>query len=251
MSTTRWEKERSAWLKARAGHRLGVRRRAEQLAAAARRRDRFDSGIGDSAFGEVTTRNVFYRSVHREEGAANTMGWLTWTLIWMLCTYLLVGPAMLIGMTAYGIWWQRIPQWGRMRSAPYYKAAAGLAVIGVALLATHSLLVSQGAPRMFVGSWQVWPLDGGVAFLSTYCWMQLVLGLARAGWRVRAWGWPAIARAGQTATSAVQTIELETLDPGKPSAALEAPSSAIAPIEISVDNDGIEDWMVDEENEPG
>ncbi|MBM6588919.1 hypothetical protein [Brevibacterium sp. RIT 803] len=250
MSTPRWEGERSAWLKARAGHRLGVRRRAEQLALVARRQERLEAGVGDSAFGEVTTRNVFYRSVHREEGAANLAGWMIWTLIWMSATYVLVGPALLIGLGAYGIWWRKVEEWGRMRSVPYFKAAGAVAAIGVAILTAHSLLATEGVTRILIGSWQTWPLEGGAAFLTGYLWLQLVLGLVRAGWRVRAWGWPAVARVERAGATAVQAVELEGFDHAELEEAPHSDAPAIAPIEISVDDEELEDWMVEEQDEP-
>lgn len=250
MSTMRWEGERSAWLKARAGHRLSVRRRAEQLAVVARRQERLEAGIGDSAFGEVTTRNVFYRSVHREEGAANLAGWLIWTLVWFSTTYVLVGPALLIGLGAYGIWWRKVAAWGRMRSMPYFKAAGAVAAVGVALLTAHSLLASAGVAHVLVGSWQAWPPEGGAAFLAVYLWLQLALGLVRAGWRVRAWGWPAVKRVEQAATTAVQAVELEEFEPVESEKAPHSDAPAIAPIEIGVDDEELEDWMVEEQDEP-
>ena len=250
MSTPRWEGERSAWLKARAGHRLGVRRRAEQLALVARRQERLEAGVGDSAFGEVTTRNIFYRSGHREEGAANLAGWLIWTLTWISTTFVLVGPALLIGLGAYGIWWRKIEAWGRMRSKPYFKAALGVAAVGVTLLTTHSLLVSAGVTLIQIGSWRAWPLEGGATFLAGYLWLQLVLGLVRAGWRVRAWGWPAVKRKEQAAKTAVQAVELEEFETVQPEKASHSDAPAIAPIEVGVDDEELEDWMVEEQDEP-
>lgn len=250
MSTTRWENERSAWLKARAGHRLSVRRRAERLALVARRQDRLEAGVGDSAFGEVTTRNVFYRSVHREEGAANLAGWLLWTLIWMSATYVLVGPALLIGMGAYSIWWGKVEEWGRMRSMPYFKAAGAVAGVGVALLTAHALLVTEGVTHILIGSWQAWPLESGAAFLTIYLWLQLVLGLVRAGWRVRAWGWAAVERLERAATTAVLAVELEGIPHAEPEEAVQNDIPTIAPIEIGVDDEELEDWMVQEQDAP-
>lgn len=250
MSATRWEKDRSAWLKARAGHRLGARRRAEQLAVTARQHERLEAGVGDSAFGEVTTRNVFYRSVHREEGAANLAGWFVWTLIWMSATYVLVGPALLIGLGAYGLWWRKVEGWGRMRSMPYFKAAGAVAAVGVAILTAHSLLATEGVTQILAGPWQAWPLEGDAAFLTAYLWLQLMLGLVRAGWRVRAWGWPAVARVERAAATAVQVVELEGFEHAEQEEAPHNDAPAIAPIEIGVDDEGLEDWMVEEHDEP-
>lgn len=250
MSASRWEKDRSAWLKARAGHRLGARRRAEQLAVTARQHERLEAGVGDSAFGEVTTRNVFYRSVHREEGAANLAGWFIWTLIWMSATYVLVGPALLIGLGAYGLWWRKVEGWGRMRSMPYFKAAGAVAAVGVAILTAHSLLATEGVTQIHIGPWQAWPLDGGPTFLAGYLWLQLVLGLVRAGSRVRAWGWPAVKRKEQVAKTAVQAVELEELESVESEKAPHSDTPTIAPIEIGADDEELEDWMVEEQDEP-
>ena len=77
----RFEQERGSWVLARAGHRLGARRRGEKLMVIARRSDRYEVGAGDALFQEVTTRNFIWRSIFREEGAANTAGWALFTMI--------------------------------------------------------------------------------------------------------------------------------------------------------------------------
>ena len=62
----------------------------EDLMASARRHERYESGAGDMAVAEVTTRNVFHRSVAREDGVLNQLGWLIWTATWMFWVAVLV-----------------------------------------------------------------------------------------------------------------------------------------------------------------
>ena len=72
---------------------------------AARRRERAESGAGDMAVAEVTTRNVLHRNVMREDGLLNQLGWLIWTAGWMFWGAVLVGPALLLGKALYGLGW--------------------------------------------------------------------------------------------------------------------------------------------------
>lgn len=198
----RWEKERGSWVLARAGHRAAARRRGEKLMVSARRSDRYDVGAGDASFSEVTTRNVLYRSVMREEGAANTAGWFCFTAIWVLWLVLLVGPGLVISRIAYGLWWVMVPKWGRMFPLPYVGLAA--AAGGVGWLALDHLA-----------------LEGFVAVLAHCTAIQLVLGLAWAGWLVRVNGWSAVARRQKQSGAKVDRIIVPVHQP-----------PAVEPIEI-------------------
>lgn len=190
----RWEKERASWVLARAGHSPAARRRGEKLMVSARRRDRYGVGAGDAAFAEVTTRNAFHRSVFREEGAANTMGWLTFTLMGAAVLAVLAGPAMLVSRVAYGIWWAMVPRWGRMHATPYL-------CLALLLCAASWLVHERTGPSGFAG------------FLYVYGAAQSVLGLLWAGWLVRANGWPAVSRKVKQSSTRVAPIRIEAADP--------------------------------------
>lgn len=213
--TERWEKERASWILARAGHRARARRRGEKLMVAARRHDRYEVGAGDASFGEVTTRNAFYRSVMREEGAANTAGWFCLTVLSVIVLAVLVGPALLVSRIAYGTWWAMVPKWGPMFSPPYLGLAALLG--GIAWLALGRLSLED--------------LEG---FLVQYGAVQVVLGVAWATWLVRANGWAAVARRQKQSGSKVErvSIEIPVVEPVDP-VVIDAPQSAPAEPEAS------------------
>lgn len=232
----RWEQERGAWVLARAGRRAGARRRGEKLMVAARRHDRYEVGAGDASFAEVTTRNLFHRSVMREEGAANVAGWFCFTVLCALAVVALAGPALLVSRVAYGIWWAMAPRWGRMSSWPY----AGLSVLlaGVAWLALGRLA-----------------LAGIEAFLAWYGAVQVVLGVAWAGWLVRARGWAAVARRQKQSGSAVERISIEIpvdepVDPvveAVPSEPVES-TADVEPVEIAAGIEPIEIEDIEDES---
>lgn len=221
MADPRWEKERAAWVLARAGRNRAARRRGEKLASVARRQDRYAAGVGDTAFGEVATRNVFHRSVFREEGAANTAGWLLWTLSWMGWGALLLGPAYLLSLVLYGLWWlRRTP----MRPSWPLLAAGVVAALGVG------------------GLWVFGPADLWGRVLWAYIIVQLVLGLMRLAWMTRAYGWPAVARTVRARTGDVSTLVLPDIDDIEMTDELTpaAPEPAVAtPVEQNTDTDAV------------
>lgn len=170
----RWEKERAAWVLTRAGRDKGARRRGEKLALRARQIDRREAGVGDAMAVEVVTRDVFTRNVFREEGAGNTLAWFVLTSTVLSWTCVLVGPALLLGLALYGLWWALVPRLGPLRSWPL--ALTGV-VVSVAMAAT----------------WPWWSPEGTLNRVVTAWWnAQLPLGLLRAAWRVRAYGWAAV-----------------------------------------------------------
>ena len=223
----RWEKERASWVLARAGHRAGARRRGEKLMVTARRGDRYEAGAGDATFAEVTTRPLLYRSIFREEGAANTMGWAALTLTWTVATVFLVGPALLISRIAYGLWWSMVPRWGRMSAGPYLGIAA---VLGC----TAWLAFLR------------FDLDGSKGLMAYYIAFQLVGGIAWAAWLVRANGWAAVARKKKQTGSRIAPIQIEVDASEVPAETQERPRPRVdAPVEVE-----IAPIVIDDEDEP-
>lgn len=225
MSEHRWERERAAWVLARAGHRPGARRRGEKLAVVARRNDRYEAGAGDAGFAEVTTRPLLYRAIFREEGAANTAGWALLTLIGGMVVAVLAGPALIISRAAYGTWWVMVRKWGRMTPAPYLLMSAVLGVVAWLVLSTTGL-------------------EGGALLAARYAGFQVVGGVAWAAWLVRANGWTAVARKQKRSKQRIAPIVVETEAPAVP-VAVDDPEHeesddepvGIAPIVIEVETE--------------
>jgi len=158
--------------------------------AAARRQDRFNVGAGDSAFNEVSTRNIFHRSVVREEGTANTLGWFFWTCIWMSCVAFIFGPAIALAWAIYGAWYWLVPRIGRMKAGPLLGAAFVVAVVGIFLL------------------WFRTPTDGLAMWWSSYVLIQLVVGLGWAAWMTYAYGWQAVKTRQKASAAKLQPIRV-------------------------------------------
>jgi hypothetical protein len=154
--------------------------------ASARKHERYESGAGDMAVAEVTTRNVFHRSVAREDGLLNRMGWLVWTLTWMFWVAVLVGPALVLGKALYGLGVLASRRLGPLRPWPYLVLAAVVAAISV-------------------GAWFAWPPQGWDAVLRAYACAQAVLAPLRGAWLVRAWGWLGV-KAAPTTRAAVAPV---------------------------------------------
>lgn len=206
----RHERERAAWVLARAGHRPAARRRGERLMASARRHERYESGAGDMAVAEVTTRNVFHRSVAREDGVLNQLGWLIWTVTWMFWVAVLVGPALLAGKALYGLGALAARRLGPLRSWPYLVLA--LALAGV-----------------LAGAWFRWPPEGWDTVVRSYACAQVVLAPVRAAWLVRAWGWPAV-KAAPSGAGAVAPVVVGAPVQEGPSPVAEEVRVEIAPV---------------------
>lgn len=195
----RFEQERGSWVLARAGHRLGARRRGEKLMVIARRSDRYEVGAGDALFQEVTTRNFIWRSIFREEGAANTAGWALFTMIYLVVAAFVVGGAFVISRISYGIGWALVPKYGRMTMIPYIGlvwALGGLGALGLHMTKPEGL----------------------EAVVSWFVLAQLVFGLVWAAWLVRANGWAAVARREKAAGSGgVKTVVIDAEAPQRES----------------------------------
>lgn len=194
----RWLKERGAWVLARAGRHRGARRRGELLVSAARRHERSEAGLGEAAFGEVTTPNIIHRSIFREEGAANTLGWAWWTLTWVLWSLLLLGPAWVMAWGLYSVWCARAAHWGPPRLAPPLAASVTAAVLST-------------------GYWAALRPEGLLTQLVVgYGLVQVIAAPAHLGWLSRAYGWPAVEktlRARSTDIAPVAVPEIKTDEP--------------------------------------
>lgn len=223
MVQSRHERERAAWVLSRAGRRPGARRRGEKLAAKARRFDRELAGAGDAAFNEITTRNIFYRNVMREEGAANVVGWFVLTTGWMFWTAALVGPALVLGAALYGLAWALVPRLGRVKVWPF------LVLAPVALTTTVTL-------------WILWPPSGwATTLLSIWTGLQVVVGPLRAAQLTRANGWAAVAQRAKGAATAIAPIEVAIAAEPEPQATSPEPVS----VDIEVDDSEGYQFFVD------
>lgn len=230
MVQSRHERERAAWVLSRAGRRPGARRRGEKLAAKARRFDRELAGAGDAAFNEITTRNLFYRNVMREEGAANALGWFVLTTGWMFWTAALVGPALVLGAALYGLAWALVPRLGRVRAWPF-------------------LLLALVALTITVTLWMIWPPSGWAStLLSIWTGLQVVVGPLRAAQLTRANGWAAVSKRAKGAATAIAPIEVAI--EAEPEPAVATPEQVTVDIEVDED-DGYQffvDTDVDEDD---
>lgn len=211
----RFEKERAAWVLARAGRRPGARRRGELLALRARRDERDMVGAGDSALTDVATPGLFRRSVMREEGPANIIGWFVLTVSWMFWVGVFAGPAIALAHLAYGLWWTLVPRVGRLRRMPLLVAAVVTAGLSVALWGP---LVGDG--------WRTRVLAG-------YLMVQVVAGLALAAWLVHARGWAAVRGIEGRKTGAVQAVEVVV--PSAIEVPVQQVAVPVAPAEQAVD----------------
>jgi len=178
--------------------------------ASARRHERYESGAGDMAVAEVTTRNVFHRSVAREDGVLNQFGWLIWTVTWMFWVALLFGPTLLLGKALYALGVLAATRLGPLRSWPYLVLA----------------LVLMGA---CVGAWFRWPPEDWDTVVRSYACAQAVLAPARAAWLVRAWGWPAV-KAAPSGAGAVAPVVVGVPVREEPSPVVEGVQVEIAPV---------------------
>lgn len=194
MRADRFEQQRGSWVLARAGHSRSAKRRGERLLAAARRRGRYAVGAGDAGFSEATTRGIVHRSIFREEGAANTLGWFIFTMGWLALTAVSIGPGLLIGCAAYGLWWAMVSKWGPLKTWPYVGTAFGLMVV---------MPAAAGAAG-YAEHFSVWYLTA-----------QFVIGLFWAAYLVRANGWPAVADAAKKpgTSTGKRTVKVQRQEP--------------------------------------
>lgn len=175
MATDRWQAVRGRRVYSRAGRSPAARRRGEKLLVAARRIDRGEIGAGDAAVSEVVTPHWLRRSVFREDGAQNVMGWFMWTVTYVGFLSLVVGVGMVAGWIFYGLWWLLAPKTNGLKFIP---AAALTALLALVLSATF-LLGSHDSVGAFV--FAVW-------------WrLQVVFAFGWLAFLIYAWGWPAVA----------------------------------------------------------
>lgn len=233
--STRYERERAAWVLARAGRRAAARRRGEKLAVKARRADREQAGAGDAAFVEVTTRNVFTRNVMREEGPANVLGWFVLTATWMFWLAVLLGPALVLGAALYGLSWALVPRLGRVRSWPFLVASL-CALLGSVLV--FWLLPPDG--------WAAWVLTGYLA-------LQLVVGPLRAAYLARANGWAAVAKRAKGSAAKIAPIDIAVTVEDAPAPATDpapesTPDKPAFVVEVGGGETGEDDPFPDEDD---
>ena len=170
--TGRWEKQRGAWVLARAGRRAGARRRGELLMAKARRADRSAVGVGDAAVAEAVTPPWIKRSIMREDGLGNQLGWAVYTVAVVAVVAVAIGPGLALGWAVYALWAWRAPE-AAVRPH-WWPLAATAFVVAVAMWATWVMVPPE---RAWLGLW--WRAQPVVA--ATY-----------AAWLTIAWGWPAV-----------------------------------------------------------
>lgn len=181
----RYEKQRGAWVLARAGRRAGARRRGEILTARARRQDRRDVGVGDAAVAEVTTPSWVRRSIMREDGMDNQAGWAVYTIAVIAVVAVAVGPALVLGWVVYAMWVWRSPS---TAAKPSWEAPAAVALLA-GLLAGLSQVTH--------------PVDGVV---DVWWRVQPAVGFAYTAWLTVAWGWPAVTADGGAADDVVELV---------------------------------------------
>ena len=236
----RWEKERGAWILARAGRRAGARRRGVMLMAKARRQERLAVGVGDAAVAEAVTPPWIRRSIMREEGLGNQACWAVYTIAVIAVVGVAVGPALALGWVVYALWVWRAPE-AAMRPHWWPLAATAL-VVAVAMWATWVMVPPE---RAWLGLW--WRTQPVVA--ATY-----------AAWLTIAWGWPAVGDDREPGDGLVDlTVPVADVEPVPEPVEVEAPSAPVAPQvaepaarpeehqheESAVDDDGAEMTVVE------
>lgn len=158
----------------------------------ARRADRDATGAAEEAFAEVVTRGFLARTVLREEGAGNVLGWVFITGTALCAGAVAIGVGWVLGKLLYAVWWLAVPTLRRLPKDPVTHRAhplAGAAVMRrlpyvalclLALVTTVWLLISV--------------VDGWAAAAVGYLGAQLAVAGAIAASEVRANGWLAVAR---------------------------------------------------------
>ena len=197
-----WEAERSAWIKGRAWFdKAGAARRAEVLARRARKIERAESGLGESALHEAETPSRFKRWTGRTEDATSAAVMM---LAYLLYTGFIVfwfGLAWVVGQVTYKAW-EAAASTKRVLVWPYVVAGVGVAVLawigrpmGIDLWAIHSLAsIIETVTGGFIAPEALsrWYAAGWVSWME----IQIALGFIYGGWLAYAWGWaaPAIRR---------------------------------------------------------
>jgi hypothetical protein len=208
-TANRYEAERSAWIKSRTWlDKPAAARRAEQLAALARKRDRTEAGLDETSMHEGRTKGVLHRWTDHEDTKTSALGFIAFLIVYVIVIPVFFGLAWLVSKAAYALADARA---GRtpVRIWPYPLIAAGLGALfyfgrpaGLDLGAIHVLArlleeVSGGALGPAVLS--RWFAAGWVSWME----IQVVLGFLHAAWTAYAWGWaaPAVRRGGRGAST--------------------------------------------------
>lgn len=208
--TGRWEKERGAWILARAGRRAGARRRGEILMAKARRQERHNVGVGDAAVAEAVTPPWIRRSIMREEGLGNQLGWAVYTIAVVAVVGVAVGPALALGWAMYALWAWRAP--AAAVTPRWWPFAATALVVASAAWATWVIAPPE---QTWLGIWL--RAQPAVAFLY-------------AAWLTVAWGWPAVADDRDAGDGVVDLlVPVTDVEPVSEPVEVEAPASPVAP----------------------
>ncbi|GAA4658884.1 hypothetical protein [Gordonia humi] len=179
--TSRWERERSAWVLAHSRAGTSARRRAELLARADRRGQRDQHGLAAAVAQDETTAPL-WRRVALGEGRSPIKA-ITYAGA-CLVGGIVGGVGAGIGYGAYRGLWQTSPKIGRLWTWPW-AAAAGIGAVSLLALDVP-LGVSVQFTRRFpldlvqIGPWWSW------------AGWQLVIALATVAWLIRAWGWAGV-----------------------------------------------------------
>lgn len=222
----RYERERSKHLLKRAGRAKRRLRRAQILERRAAALERNESRSALASHHEVITPWFGARWVDRGDDhgdklfAAMTVG------AFLLLVFVTVGPALLLGLGLYKLFELLVP--GRLGQLPFL--AKRLDAWSKRLKPQPDRPQSWWAKRLApwparlkawpakLSSWPFWVAAGiaaGALIIelqvgaldiwswATYWWLQVIIGLARAAWRVRAWGWTGVAIRGAMVLPAV------------------------------------------------
>ncbi|GAB3616578.1 hypothetical protein GCM10027416_11350 [Okibacterium endophyticum] len=192
MTSHHWEDRRSDWLYDRSKEHTGRRRRAEQLAKRAARAGRASTtGKAEGGKPHDPTPGWWYRSSHPKHGGDGfkaEIGWTVWTAIKAGAVAVTVGPAMVVGLGLYGLWWSRTAAWGPIRWWPYAVAGAVLGVLGWFAVGPDpsAALSVQAGPHLVV------EVEQPTRFVLQTVWVQGTLALLFAAWWSVECGWLAV-----------------------------------------------------------
>lgn len=168
-----YAKERGAYLLANAGRNLSTRRRAERLLSLAKKSDQDALGLHTMAVSDNRTAGWIHRTIHREDGAANQIGWAIGVAFVVVTVGLVAGVGLMIGYAAYR-WW--IDRQGRFDQQLSLYAGSGLMALG------------------WLGGLV---LLGGSGLLTSWLVAQIGWVGALVMWAYRGYGWPAVAVEGE------------------------------------------------------
>ncbi|GAA4746401.1 hypothetical protein [Gordonia alkaliphila] len=221
---TRWARERSAWVVARAGRSPAANRRGERLASRARKAARYEAGTGDAPVAEVYTRPRVMRGLTENEERPILRG--LGTLLYEAGRLVIAGPGIALSWVVYGLWWKNVPAWGPLRWDRLLFAAMTL---------TGALILAW---------WIIVPDTTTSKFWLFYFMAQLVIGVGRASWLTWAYGWaaaPAGVRAGAVAPIRVMTGTEPPLPTTEPTEPVGSQSVPIRAVRIPVQPNDIEE----------